>query len=75
MGELLNVPLAQAEQVRSTVADGVLLTNVPALHVVHAGHVAALVVVLKVPDAQPVHTRSAAAVPAVATFWPATHVV
>ena len=47
------MPLAQAAQVRSTDADGVLVTRVPAAQVAHTLQVALFAVMLKVPLAHP----------------------
>ena len=58
---LLNVPDAQVAQVRSAVADGGLLTKLPALQLDHAVQAAALAVLLNVPDAHVAQVRSTVA--------------
>ena len=60
---------------RSTVADGVLPTKVPAGQFDHGAQAAALVVVPNDPLAQDEHTRSLVAVPSVATKVPGRHEV
>jgi hypothetical protein len=55
---------------RSTVADGVLFTKLPAAHVDHGLHAAALLLVLNCPLPHDEHTRSAIAVPSDATKVP-----
>ena len=60
---------------RSTDAEGVLVTRVPAAQVAQAAQVALLAVLLKVPLAHPAQVWSAIFVPAVATREPALHVV
>jgi hypothetical protein len=63
----VNVPIGHAAQVRSLLSDGVLVTRLPAVHVVHMLHAAELSLVLKVPVAHPAQVRSLLAVPAVTT--------
>ena len=63
----LNVPLAQAPQTRSTVAEPAVVTDWPAAQTVQALHDAAFAAVLNVPLAHAPHTRSAVAEPAVIT--------
>lgn len=69
------VPAAQAAQLRSAVADGVLLTDVPAAHVAHAAQLAAFVLVLNVPLAQPAQRWSVVALPGAETYCPAAQLV
>lgn len=69
------VPASQAVQVRFTVADGSLLTCVPATHVVHAVHVDRSGARLYVPEAQAAHTRLAVVEPAFVTYVPAIQIV
>jgi hypothetical protein len=60
-------PLGHSAQIRSTVVDGVLVTNVPGKQVVQAVHVGALLDVLKVPLAHAAQVRSLVVEPSLAT--------
>jgi hypothetical protein len=66
-------PPGQALQVRSTVADGVSLTNVPAGQVDHGAQAGALTSELNEPLTHVAQTRSVVAVPSVATDVPGKH--
>ncbi len=67
------VPGAHEAHCRSDVALPGVLTYVPGLHMLHTAHVAAFIVVLKLPLVQLLQERSVRVVPSVATCCPAMH--
>ena len=62
------VPAGQGVQTRSVVAEGVWLTYVPAVQVVHAAQLTALFPVLNAPDAHAAQLRLVVAFPASNTY-------
>jgi hypothetical protein len=59
LGPLVNVSFGQSTQVRSSLAEGVFVTRLPALQSDHTSQASALRSALKVPLSQPVHSPKA----------------